>query len=168
MPVNLDNVLRALHNALIEAQKLTQEQHMRSLKRYFNESEDGESLGEPKMLKLKLPFAKNDAITYEEVDVPLIALTPPSSIKIKNTKIDFDAKITGFEGEKKKGFHFSDLFSKKKDLEVDVSSHEGPLNLNLDNNETGTTVRIQIEFTADEIPETVARINDHIIKSFPF
>lgn len=171
MAVNLDNLLRAMHNAVIEAQQLTQEQHLRMLNRFFEKNDDTNEFGNPKMLKINLPFAKSNSVEYREVEIPLIALTPPSSIKIKNMKVEFDAKITGFEDSEKskKGFHISDLFKKKEETEVEVKDlHRGPIKLNLDSNKSGTLAKIQIEFTSDDIPETVARINDHIIKSFPF
>lgn len=172
MSVELDNILRAIHNSVIEAQKLTEEQHMRTLNRFFFHGEDGNSLDKPKMVNMKLPFGKGGRVEYEDVEVPLITLSPPSSIKIKNMKVEFEAKLTGF-GEKeanKKGFSINGLFKKKvnENSSNGEKMHQGPIKLNLDGNKTGTAAKIQIEFCGTEVPETIARINDHIIKSFPF
>ena len=128
-------------------------------------------------MPLKLPYVNNEnRIIYSEVEIPLISIIPPTSIKIKNMKIAFEAQISGFENQetKKKGFNlFGVLNRDKNNIEKkEESSHEGPLMLDLKDSrgikDAGTMARIEIEFENGEQPEAVARINDQIIRTFPF
>jgi hypothetical protein len=184
MAIFLDNVLKAIHNSVIEAQKISEQQHMRTLGRYFylNKDEDKmeeegitvKDLGMPRNIEVKLPFVTEDKINYHDVKIPLIALSPPSSIKIKNMKVSFEAKITGVDDSKKPERGFFKFFQSKdgqrqlKKPETD-STPKGPIQLDLTpgNNNAGMA-KIEIEFQNAEVPETFARINDHIVKSFPF
>lgn len=183
MGLNLDNMLKAMHNSVIEAQKLTEQQHVRMLHRYFyidktKEEIDPEDFGKPKTMPVKLPYVnKEGVIEHEEVDIPIISITPPTSIKIKNMKISFEAQISGFENTSKKRRGFNLLRAGKKDnvgkKEHEDDSHQGPLMLDLKNSrgasgKGGTMAKIEIEFMNGEEPEAVARINDQIIRSFPF
>ncbi len=66
---------------------------MRALGRYFYLDEDEKNmeyegvtiddLGMPKNVDVKLPFVEENELKYHDVQIPLIALSPPSSIKIK-------------------------------------------------------------------------------------
>ncbi len=177
MSLNLDNMLKAMHNSVIEAQKLTEQQHIRMLKRYFylDENKEGnvtDNLGKPRTIPLKLPYVnKENQIQYSEVDIPIISITPPTSVKIKKMKISFEAQISGFENQKTKKKGFS-LLSLNKNQVKEEEKHSGPIMLDLKdsrgNGKNGSMAKIEIEFENGEAPEAVARINDHIIRSFPF
>lgn len=181
MSIFLDNVLKAIHNSVIEAQKITEQQHMRALGRYFylnkekmeDEGIEIEDLGMPKMIDIKLPFPEDNEISYKTVEVPLIALNPPSSMKIKNMKVSFEAKITGVDPKKEERGFFK--YFKKKNSDETVkkptdTSAKGPIQLDLTpgNKDSAGMAKIEIEFVNSDVPETYARINDHLIKSFPF
>ncbi len=181
MAIFLDNVLTAIHNSVIEAQKISEQQHMRTLGRYFyldngKMEHDGievEDLGMPKNIDVKLPFLQEDTVKYHDVKLPLIALSPPSSMKIKNMKISFEAKITGVDN-KKEGRGFFKYLKKKNSDEIikkeeDDNTAKGPIQLDLSPGEKGAGLaKIEIEFMNSDVPETFARINDHIVKTFPF
>lgn len=184
MAIFLDNVLKAIHNSVIEAQKISEQQHMRAIGRYFYLNTDKENmdkegitlddLGMPKNIHLKLPFLEDNNINYHNVEIPLIALNPPSSIKIKNMKVSFEAKITGVDEKEKREKGFFKFLANKNDKTKKVEKEEdnlpkGPIKLDLSGNNSGAgTAKIEIEFMNSDIPETYARINDHIVKSFPF
>lgn len=190
MGLNLDNILKAMHNSVIEAQKLTEQQHVRMLNRYFfldktKEDFSPEQIGRPKTVSIQLPYLNSDnVIEYSEVDIPMISLSPPTSIKIKNMKISFEAQLAGFEEQqpKKKGFSLNIFKGKDKDKDKNVleeelnekepESHQGPLMIDLKNSRNssgnGVMAKIEIEFENGDAPESVARINDQIIRTFPF
>jgi len=180
MAIFLDNVLTAIHNSVIEAQKISEQQHMRTLGRYFyldnakmeHDGIDIDDLGMPKSVDVKLPFIEEDKVAYHDVQIPLIALNPPSSMKIKNMKISFEAKITGVD-KAKEGRGFFKYLKKKNSDEIikkqEDNTPKGPIQLDLSPNEKGAGMaKIEIEFMNSDVPETFARINDHIVKSFPF
>lgn len=183
MAIFLDNVLKAIHNSVIEAQKISEQQHMRALGRYFylNKNKETmeqegitiEDLGMPKNVDVKLPFLTENQIVYHDVAIPLIALNPPSSIKIKNMKVSFEAKITGVDESQKqeKGFfrYFQSKDGKQQIEKPSDNSPKGPIQLDLTgSNKNAGMAKIEIEFENSDVPETFARINDHIVKSFPF
>lgn len=180
MAIFLDNILKAIHNSVIEAQKISEQQHMRALGRYFylnkeamdKEGIDVEDLGMPKNIDIKLPFIEENKVQYRSVDIPLIALNPPSSMKIKNMKVSFEAKIMGVDANKEdKGF-FKYLKKKNSDEVIKKDTDEsakGPIQLDLTpGDKSAGMAKIEIEFMNSDVPETFARINDHIVKSFPF
>ncbi|QKF68519.1 DUF2589 domain-containing protein [Arcobacter venerupis] len=183
MAVFLDNVLKAIHNSVVEAQKISEQQHMRALGRYFYLSKDKdtmekegitvEDLGLPKNVEIKLPFVVDNKVNYHDVEIPLIALNPPSSIKIKKMKISFEAKLTGVDESEKREQGFFKFFKTKngdKTIQKDTdNAPKGPILLDLSGDKnSGGMAKIEIEFVNSEVPETFARINDHIVKSFPF
>ncbi|RXJ96107.1 hypothetical protein CRV00_02680 [Malaciobacter molluscorum] len=183
MAIFLDNVLKAIHNSVIEAQKISEQQHMRALGRYFYLNKDKEimakegvtldDLGMPRCIDVKLPFVINNEVKHHDISIPLIALNPPSSIKIKNMKVSFEAKITGVDESQKKEKGFFKFFQTKDgkhQLEKETdNTPKGPIQLDLSGeNKNSGMAKIEIEFQNSDVPETFARINDHIVKSFPF
>jgi hypothetical protein len=171
MAANLDELLRSMHNSVIEAQKITDEQHLRSLKKYFKFNDD-DNTWVPVTVPLSLPAVnpETNRVEYNSFDIPLIALNPNTSIKIKNLKMEFEAKISGFENEKerkKKSFSLIQFLSGNREEDPEDKGHSGPLQLNLDNHKSGTMAKITMEFENSETPEAVARINDQIVKVLP-
>ncbi len=182
MGLLLDNVLKGIHNSVIEAQKISEQQHMRALGRYFYLNKNKEKmekegvqiddLGMPKSIEIKLPFAEGNKVNYKDVDIPLIALSPPSSLKIKGMKVSFEASLMGVnKQEEEKGFF--KYFKNHENSEAygsEDKTTKGPIVLDLSGGggKKSGTAKIEIEFVNDDVPETFARINDHIVKSFPF
>ncbi|QKF82418.1 DUF2589 domain-containing protein [Halarcobacter ebronensis] len=183
MAIFLDNILKAIHNSVIEAQKISEQQHMRALGRYFYLDKNEEimeyegvtidDLGMPKNVDVKLPFIEENELKYHDVQIPLIALSPPSSIKIKNLKVSFEARITGVDESQKREKGFFKFFKSKdgsRQLEKkDDNSSKGPIKVDFSgDNKNAGVAKIEIEFENSDVPETFARINDHIVKTFPF
>lgn len=177
MGLLLDDILKSIHNAVIEAQKISEQQHMRALGRYFylNKNKEKmdeeeikvEDIGMPKCIDLKLPFVEGDKVNYNVVEIPLIALNPPSSMKIKNMKVSFEAKLTGVD-EPKKSLGFFKYFKGHEKQPDDKAYTNQAIKLDLSGTNSGGTAKIEIEFENSDSPETFARINDHIVKSFSF
>lgn len=193
----LDDLLKAIHNSVLKTQQLTEEQYFRVLQRYFHYNEEDrdnpDKWGSPKMLPIKMPVVgkvvkkekgkvvkneegkdvEEEKIVYETVDIPAIALVPPSGIKIKKMKVKFEASLNGFkydDDKKVKGFNIHG-FLKDKDEEIDENEglHSGPVTLKMGRNLFGgTKAQIEIEFESTDQPETVARINDKIVSKMPF
>lgn len=112
---SLDSVFRAVSNAVIEAQKLTEEQHQRQLNRYFDKK------GAPLMVSIQVPdMSQNATSAYKTLDVPKLALLPPTALQIKDLKIKFSAAIVGFMDEEKEREAFAAVPG-------DEVTHSGPL-----------------------------------------
>lgn len=154
----LDNVLRAIHNAVLEAYKLTEQQHQRQLRRYFNED------GTPVVQKIRIPDIRPNAPEpYREIEVPVFALFPPSAIRIKDLTMNFRVRIIGFpdEPESHKGFQA---------VPSEMESHSGPLRVTVgkrDRDDEGNVATITISFGETEPPEAVHRIVELLTVTLP-
>lgn len=198
MPIKLDDMLRAMHNAVVKAQQIAEQQHMRMLLNYFN-FDDPESKTlyseterwRPKVTILKLPRVVDKKtedgtrteLEYQNVEVPLIALTPPTSMRIDTVTISFKANLMGFESEEaqKKGFHISDLLpkfgekgseegkeeKKGKGGEPKSDLHRGAPMIDFRGRNAQAQALIRITFKNGDPPETFARIGDRLMKNLP-
>ena len=81
----LDHLTKALYDAVVQAQALAENQHIESLKKFFDKD------GNPKSMEIKIPDEKGKQQT---VCVPLVTLTPQSSIKIKELTMELKVKLT--------------------------------------------------------------------------
>ena len=141
---NLDDLLQAIHDAVIEAQTITEKQHIRQLQKYFNED------GTAQMLTIRVPSMKHDAADNETetLHVPMITLVPPSAIRIKQMKVDFKVALGSL-----------DTKNDCKTLRVDIGGSGGLFG------KTQNTANVEITFMGTDPPESFLRINDHLVKS---
>ncbi|GFM35614.1 DUF2589 domain-containing protein [Desulfovibrio psychrotolerans] len=186
MAIKLDDMLRAMHNSVVRAQQISEQQHMRVLLRYFNFDDENATYddlekGRPKVTVVQLPFVESGEVRYRAVELPLIALTPPSSLVIDTVRINFKASLTGFEEAKetKKGFDFKTMVRAITGLGRDAvpviqmpvaeseDRHRGAPVMDMQGKNPAAMADIEITFKNGDPPETVARIGDHIIRMLP-
>lgn len=111
-PIKLDDLLRAIHNAVISAQQITEQQHIRQLRNYFEWPEDAMPKGPDDLGNFKRGKARTweieipdmrPGIEYQDktvaMKVPIMSLVPPSAIRIENMVMEFQANINGFTEE---------------------------------------------------------------------
>lgn len=141
---NLDDLLQAIHDAVIEAQIITEKQHINQLQKYFNED------GTPQMLTIRVPSMHQNAAEgdTETLNVPMITLIPPSAIKIKRMKVDFKVALGSIETK-----------DNTKTLRVDIGGSGGLFG------KSQNTANVEITFIGADPPESFLRINDHLVKS---
>lgn len=142
---DLDSVLRAIHNAVIEAQVLTERQHVRQLGHYL------EPDGEPMVVPIKVPDLHPDAPEpYRQIDIPILAIAPPSSMKIDEMAVDLQLKMQGFDPEKS---HVA---------AGETEQHSGPLQVQFTgadgSGDDSTMARVRIVFSGTEPPEAMHKI----------
>jgi|688.fasta_scaffold534546_3 hypothetical protein len=184
--INLNNLLRAIHNAVIDAQKITEQQHIRQLRNYFDWPEGKEDKngiksftgGRARTWSIEVPNMHPDAGKVVEnekgewitpipatnkVNVPILSLVPMSAIKIDNMTMEFQVGIRGFidENRKSKASRFTPS---------DPSEHNGPLTIELGGTggffrKSEPVAKVKIEFKSTEPSEAIMRINDYLIKS---
>lgn len=141
---NLDDLLQAIHDAVLEAQIISEKQHINQLQKYFNED------GTAQMLSIKVPSMRPESAAgeTETLNVPLITLVPPSAIKIKRMKVDFKV-VLGAMQKKASG----------SSLQIDMGGSGGLFG------KKQSTANIEIIFAGSDPPESFLRINDHLVKS---
>jgi hypothetical protein len=164
-----DNLLRALYNAVIEAQKLTEQQHLRQVRNYFYSEEDQddtrESLpGMPKSLTIKVPNIRPDAEDeWLDMDVPEMALVPPTSSQIKEMTVGFNVRMEGFTYDKpeEKGFA----------IQGQKARHRGPIVVDfggISDQGDPNLAKVEIVFEGADAPESVHRLIDMLGKTIHY
>jgi len=139
---SLKNLLESIQASIAGAQEMMQQQHIQELKKFFNGD------GSPITQKMKFPHVNNNGETkWTEVDVPLMVLSPPSSLRIKKLKVSFDAFLSGMGNE--------------DDEEKSLHLHVGGFF------RRGAAVKCEIQFEGTEPPEGWMRINDELVKVIP-
>lgn len=170
-PMKLDHLTRALHNAVIEAQKLTEQQHLRQLHRYFyhqdegqepgpESSTDGNQPGMPKRLKIMVPNMDPGAEeSWRDLEVPQLALVPPGSIQIKEMKVGFNVMLHDLEHDDPRadGFAIPGEDPKHRgSIIVDIGSIANPNDPNI--------AKVEVAFIGTDAPEALHRIIDTLAK----
>ena len=143
--LGFDKLLRSIHNAVLRAQELTEEQHIRQLDKYFNEH------GKPIVQELEVPSLHPDKKPGETelLQVPLLALIPPSAIKIKEMRVSFRTRLGSPTGKD----------DKDDNLQIDIAA------VGRDSTEALNMATVEITFAGSDPPESFLRINDHLVKS---
>jgi hypothetical protein len=146
-----DHLLQAIHSAALKAQELTEEQHIHQLGKYFDDE------GLPIIQEIQVPSLDpdDDPGNMVTLRVPLMSLLPPSAIKIKELKVDFEVglgkiKITD-EDQTKEGMQAS--------LDIDMGGSGGMFGKNQ------SRAKVEITFEAGDPSESFLRINDYLVKS---
>jgi hypothetical protein len=144
---NLKGLLQSIQDAIVGSQELMQQQHIEELNKFLKDD------GTPITHKLKIPRGTNTngEVMYTDAEIPLMTLSPPSSLKIKSMKVKFDAVISG-HGKKE-----------ECDDEECIHLHLGGGGIF----KRGAKVSCEIEFEGAEPPEAWMRINDELIKVIP-
>ena len=137
----LTPLFKAFKNALVGVQKSMQKQHIAQLQQYI----DGD--GKAKCLTVKVPSIGTEE-DWRELEVPLIVLSPPSSLKIKRMNVKFKARIGGMSDH-----------DDCEDGECELQIHMGGLF------NRSTEAKIEIEFEGTEPPEGFMKINDELVKA---
>lgn len=143
--LGFDKLLRSIHNAVLKAQELTEEQHIRQLDKYFDDR------GKPIVQELEVPSLHPDKKPGETevLQVPLLSLIPPSAIKIKEMKVSFRTRLGNSTGKD----------DKEDTLQIDINA------VGRDAAESMNMATVEITFAGSEPPESFLRINDHLVKS---
>lgn len=141
----LSTLIRALQNAVIKAQELIRHQHLNTVQQYIDAD------GNVETLKMRVPVppdSNSGAGGYREIEVPKLALMPPSSIKLEKLKMAFDVELSGLE----------------HDECDDHCNHEMNITMSRGLFSRSTKAKCEITFKGDEAPEGILKINDELMK----
>lgn len=146
-----DHLLQAIHHAVLRAQEFTEEQHINQLSKYFDED------GKPIIQEIQVPTIDpdDDPDNMVTLRIPLMSMLPPSSIKIKELKVDFQValgKIKLTDGD-------ADKEGIQPSIDIDTGGSGGLFG------KGQSKADIQITFEAGDPSESFLRINDYLIKS---
>lgn len=180
MAESLDDLINAIQFAVIEAQKVAEDHHIDLVSRFFEEDDETgqmRAVTQEVWVPSMAPNAQDGE--HVKVDVPVITLANLGSMKIKELKVEFDARLSSLDTEeddeeekqpptpskpqrKKRGQGFRKMRGKgRRRLAFDFKK-------GADAEAAGsTTARISITFQGTEPPEGVVRLNDRILKMIP-
>jgi hypothetical protein len=141
----LDHLFKGLEDAVVQANALAENQHIESLRKFFNE--DG------------TPICMDVILNGEDVKVPLASLAPQNSIKIKELKMKLKVKLSSYG--KRKSRLGGGIFNKEDAgaVGVDLGSSILPFRNNY--------ADLEITFEGTDPPEGVVRLNNNLIKQIP-
>tara|TARA_R110002020_G_scaffold462445_4_gene681977 strand:+ start:15254 stop:15712 length:459 start_codon:yes stop_codon:yes gene_type:complete len=141
----LDHLMKGITDAMVQAEALSQAQHIESLKKYFKDD------GEPKCMPIN--------IAGEKHQIPLVTLAPQNSIKMKEVKMKLKVKLSNYGKRKSRlgGGIFKD--GDAGAVSVDLGSSILPFKNNY--------ADLEITFEGTDPPEGVVRLNNNLIKQIP-
>ena len=146
----LDHLTKGLYDAVVQAQALAENQHIEALSKFFEKD------GKPKSLEVKIPDGNGST---QVIEVPLVTLTPQSSIKIKELTMELKVKLSSFG--KRKSRLGGGIFCKEDAgaINADLGSSILP--------KRNQYANLKITFEGTDPPEGFVRLNNNLIKQIP-
>ena len=137
-------ILRALHHAVLDAQQLAEQEHVRQLRRHtLDASGDARA---PQLLPVTIPGTLPEA-EDQEIQVPVLALAPPHPLRIHDLTVSFRARLLGLGAV--------------PDAPGDPAA-TAPLLAALGAGEDGDFAQFKVTFETGERPEAFARLLDRM------
>ncbi|SEF26554.1 Protein of unknown function [Amycolatopsis pretoriensis] len=140
-------ILRALHHAVLDAQQLAEQEHVRQLRRHTL-GDAGESRA-PQLLPVTIPGTLPEA-EDQEIQVPVLALAPPHPLRIHDVTVSFRARLLGL--------------GTAPDTPGDPAA-VAPLLASLGSGDDGDFAQFKVTFETGERPEAFARLLDRMTTS---
>ena len=146
----LDHLTKGLYDAVVQAQALAENQHIEALGKFFDKK------GKPLCMDIKIPGSNGEQQT---INVPLVTLSPQSSIKIKELSMEMKVKMGSFG--KRKSRKGGGIFCKE-----DEGANNADLVASIlpKRNQYAT---LKITFEGTDPPEGLVRLNNNLIKQIP-
>ena len=146
----LDHLTKGLYDAVVQAQALAENQHIEALGKFFDKK------GKPLCMDIKIPG--NDG-KQQTINVPLVTLTPQSSIKIKELSMEMKVKMGSFG--KRKSRKGGGIFCKE-----DAGAINADLGASIlpKRNQYAT---LKVTFEGTDPPEGLVRLNNNLINQIP-
>ena len=141
-----DELVKAIQQAFIDVNDMSEEQHLRKLEEYF------EPDGTPKTFEMQYPyFDENGIPAYRVMRIPQICLVPITSLKLDEVEVDFKVRLYGDVN-----LHRQD--GDKLDTILGYIPH-GKSRSN-----ENSFASIKIKFTSQDPPEGLLRLRDQFVK----
>ena len=146
----LDHLTKGLYDAVVQAQALAENQHIEAIRKFFDKD------GNPKCLDMKIPDGNGG---NHKVKVPLVTLTPQSSIKIKELTMELKVKLSSFG--KRKSRLGGGIFCKEDAgaINADLGASILP--------KRNQYANLKITFEGTDPPEGLVRLNNNLLKQIP-
>ena len=146
----LDHLTKGLYDAVVQAQSLAENQHIEAISKFFDKD------GNPECMDITIPGNEGKP---QSVKVPLVTLSPQSSIKIKELTMELKVKLGSFG--KRKSRLGGGIFCKE-----DAGAINADLGASIlpKRNQYAT---LKIVFEGTDPPEGLVRLNNNLLKQIP-
>lgn len=142
-----DELVKAIQQAFIDVNDMSEEQHLRKLEEYF------EPDGTPKTFEMQYPyFDENGIPAYRVMRIPQICLVPITSLKLDEVEVDFKVRLYG------------DVSLKRSRRGGDPDTVLGYIPHGKIRRDDSSYASIKIKFTSQDPPEGLLRIRDQFVK----
>ncbi len=166
MPILLDQLVSALAGAVVDAQNQVQQIHIGELSRFFDKE------GSPISVNLKIPRVNPDTNNQEQVtvSVPLVTLVNPKQISIQEMQVSLQVDLSEIARamEKQTASNASIAKMNVQPYEWKLPEYQHLVTASaITKRKSGDVglAQITLRITADETPEGLSRLLDHLNKS---
>lgn len=181
MAESLDDLINAIQHAVIEAQEIAEDHHIDLVGRFFEEDE-GTGKTRAVTQDVWVPSPGGEDIM---IKVPLMTLASLGAMKIKELKVEFEAKLSSLDTDEadepqereskpqkkaeraplaqraRKGA-FSQKIGRRRGRRMALDFKRGAAPA-----DDATVAKISITFEGTEPPEGVIRLNNQVLKTIP-
>lgn len=159
---SFDNLIKAIQQAFIEVNDMSEEQHIAKLHEYFEDD------GTPKTFDMQYPYYDENGIpAYRIVSVPQLCLVPITSLKLDEIEVDFKVQIYGkvslSQLEVEDGDKMNESLSSKRSGKDNTVLGYIP-NGGIFRNKDESYANIRLKFVSQEPPEGLMRIRDQFVR----
>lgn len=159
---SFDDLVEAIAGAVINARELLEAQHLDTMGRYFKDKGDGKLQALTQTVKIpnSRPESKDE---FMEVDIPLFALVPLNSLKLKQVEVELEAYLSSLEDsetEMAPGANTVAGKAKRKQMNMELSG--GGYVGSKKNN-----VKVKVTIEGSDPPEGLVRVNGQVLKQIP-
>ena len=155
---SFDDLVVAIQQAFIEVNDMSEAQHIRKLRTYFEED------GTPRVIEMQYPYFDEDGKpAYRMVSIPQICLVPITSLKLDAIDVDFKVQLYGEVDLKKLPT------TTREDLAGGRGQDDGATLLGyiphgMFQKRDDSYASIKLRFTSQEPPEGLMRLRDQYTK----
>lgn len=138
----LSRMFKAIIRAITNAHTISETQHLNQIRRYSDPADNSETEEEqqnhrkPKTMQLKVAMSDGPS---RVVEVPLLALSPPSTLALKELQMEFQVQLMGVDDE-------------AGEVEVQISQGGGMAEVE------SAMAKVKVTVAGVEPPDSVSRI----------
>ena len=153
---SFDDLVVAIQQAFIEVNDMSEAQHIRKLRTYFEED------GTPKVIEMQYPYFDEDGKpAYRMVSIPQICLVPITSLKLDTIDVDFKVQLYGDVDLKRLPTTTREELNSE---ESEEGTFLGYIPHGMFQKRDDSYASIKLRFTSQEPPEGLMRLRDQYTK----
>ncbi len=156
---SFDDLVIAIQQAFIEVNDMSEAQHIRKLRTYFEED------GTPRVIEMQYPYFDEDGKpAYRMVSIPQICLVPITSLKLDSIDVDFKVQLYGEVDLKKLPTTTREELAEGNDGKKENDTFLGYIPHGMFQKRDDSYASIRLRFTSQDPPEGLMRLRDQYTK----